>query len=119
MSTSTDLPKFLAWDIAVVLAFVVIGRDTHDESQTVAAILRTAAPFMAALLFSLAIPVVRRSPSSVPAGLLAGATTALVGLVLRKFVFAEGVAGAFPVVATAFLVGLMVAGRAVPAALRR
>ena len=116
---SPQLPKFLAWDISVVVAFVVIGRDTHDESQAIASILRTTAPFMAALLLALAMPEVRRSPARITAGLLSGATTALVGLMLRRAVFGEGLAGAFPLVATAFLVGLMVVGRLIPAMWRR
>ena len=39
----------LGFDVVAVLAFVAIGRDTHDQGSTLADVLETAAPFLIAL----------------------------------------------------------------------
>lgn len=102
---------FGVWDLAVVLSFVLIGRDTHEESVGLSEVLRTAAPFLLALVGAWLTPLVHREPWRTRTGVAVGLIATLVGLFFRGVVFGEGVSGAFPVVTAAYLVGLTVLGR--------
>jgi len=110
---------FFGWDLVVVCSFVALGRDTHRESLDLVRSFQTAAPFLIALAAGWLPAPVRTRPAAIRSGLMIGGVTALLGLVLRGVVFDEGLSGAFPFIATAYLIGLMVLGRLVWARLRR
>jgi len=109
---------FALFDLVVVASFVIIGRDTHNESQGIGEVVQTAAPFLLALAGAWITPLVHRTPWRLGSGLAVGVTTTAAGLFFRSVVFGEGISGAFPIVAAAYLIGLMAAGR-VAGALRR
>lgn len=87
-------------DLVVVVAFVAIGRSTHDESNAVVGLTLTAAPFLIALLVGwLVSGVAKRDPTTVVIGIGIWACTWILGLALRGLVFHEGTAAPFVVVA--------------------
>ena len=102
---------FAGWDLAIVVSFVLIGRDTHQESVGFSEVLRTGAPFVVALVGAWLAPVVHRQPWLIGAGLIVGVITTAMGLFFRSVVFGEGVSGAFPLVTAAYLIGLIGLGR--------
>jgi hypothetical protein len=98
-------------DIAVVASFVLIGRDTHNESAGAAELVRTGAPFALALAGAWLTPLVHRTPWRVGSGVAVGLITAGLGIFFRSVVFGEGISGLFPVVTAGFLIGLMIIPR--------
>jgi len=108
----------VALDVALVLAFVVIGRASHTKGEALGGIASTAWPFLAGLgtgwlaLFlrwSRAGGSGRQSPFAVmPSGVVAWLATVMVGMTLRD-VCGQGTAIAFIVVALTFL-GLFLLG---------
>lgn len=113
-ATRTDRRATLRWmafDLTVVLSFVAVGRDTHNEAVDIASIARTAAPFLTALLVAWSIPSLRKRPAALLTGISAGFVTAVLGMVLRRTLFDQGLSGAFPFVAAAYLIGIMTLGR--------
>ena len=93
----------LGIDVVVVLLFVVLGRETHDEGNALTATLETAAPFLIALAAGWLVTRAWRHPLDLKAGLGVLAVTIVGGMLLRRLVFDEGTATAFVIVATAFL----------------
>jgi hypothetical protein len=90
-------------DVCCVLAFVTIGRHTHNDGDSLAGIWHTAWPFLAGLAAGLlAVRAWRRPLALVPAGLGAWLGTAAAGMAIRV-VAGQGTAAAFIVVALAFL----------------
>jgi hypothetical protein len=100
---SMKSPWWLWIDVAVVVGFVVLGRRTHEEAETFAGVLRTAAPFMLGLLAGWTLFAAWRRPAGLRVGLGVTAATLAIGMLLRNVVFAEGTAGTFIVVAGLFL----------------
>lgn len=99
----SDVGTALA-DGAIVVAFVVIGRDTHDEASTFAGFLATLAPFFVGLAVSwLALGAERAR--TVAGGVIVAVATVAIGLVVRRAVFAGGTAAPFVLVAFAFVLG--------------
>ena len=96
-------PALLWLDVVVVFGFVVLGRRTHEEAETVSGVLRTAAPFMLALLAGWAVTKAWHRPAALSVGAGVLVTTVVAGMVLRNVVFDEGTATSFIVVATLFL----------------
>ena len=90
-------------DVVVVVVFVLIGRRNHDEGTSASGVLGTAAPFLIALVATWAAGRVWRSPVATNTGFIVWAGTVAVGMVLRRFVFDDGTATAFVIVATVFL----------------
>ena len=96
-------------DLCCVLAFVVIGRSSHSEGETVAGIAKTAWPFLSGLLIGWVAtrawqrPVVRMST-----GAGVWLVTVAAGMVLRV-VSGQGTAVTFVLVALVFL-GLVMLG---------
>ena len=105
MSRSTVV--VLGFDVLVVVTFVIFGRDTHDSPFDIAESTRIAAPFMAGLGIGWLIPQVRASAWRVLNGVIVGLITVVVGVTLRSVVFGDGITGAFPAVAAAYLIGMM------------
>jgi hypothetical protein len=112
----------LVLDCCCVLAFVIIGRASHQRGESLDGIASTAWPFLAGLACGwLAVRAWRRPLGLVPAGVGAWLGTVAVGMVLRV-VAGQGTAVAFVLVALAFLglflLGWRVVPRVVPAAVR-
>ncbi len=98
-----------ALDLCGTFAFVVIGRASHGQGETLAGLARTAWPFLAGLAIGwLATRAWRRPAAVVPAGLGVWICTVAMGMVLRV-VSGQGTAAAFIAVALAFL-GLFLLG---------
>ena len=111
-------PFAAAADTVVVVAFVAIGRRNHDEGEALAGVAETAAPFLIALagawlLYKVSGDRVWDRPTDVATGLAVWPFTVVVGMLLRRFVFNEGTAPSFVVVATVFLGVFLVGWRAV------
>lgn len=96
-------------DVLCVLVFVVIGRASHADGESLGGIASTAWPFLCGLGAGWAAARAWRRPLGlVPAGLGAWLGTVALGMVLRVVV-GQGTAAAFIVVALAFL-GLFLLG---------
>ncbi len=107
------LPDLLI-DILMVVAFVLIGRRSHDESFDLAGTWQTAWPFLAALGIGWIVARAWRSPDRVwPTGVVIWAVTVVGGMLLRA-VAGQGTDVAFIVVATltigAFVIGWRLLG---------
>lgn len=102
--------RLIAIDVLVVLAFVAIGRDTHNQGSAIIGFLQTAAPFLLAVpLGWLVAGETRLRP--IRGGLSVAATTLIVGMIVRRYVFDDGTAGAFVAVAAGFFGVTMVMWR--------
>lgn len=110
---------FLLFDLAVVISFAVIGRNTHNEALGLAATVGTAAPFLIGLLAAWLVPQLRRQPGRIASGAAIAVLVTGIGLVARVYLFSDGITGAFPYVAAGYLGGLLVAGRALPVVYQR
>lgn len=96
-----------------MVSFVLLGRESHGLANEWGEALRVAAPFLIALGLGVAAIRAWRLPSRLSTGLMLGLVTAVVGLVMRRLVFADGIATPFVIVATAWLVATMVGWRMV------
>ena len=103
---------FLA-DCCCVLAFVIIGRHTHHDGDSLAGIWHTAWPFLVGLVLGLvAVRAWRRPLGVVPAGIGAWLGAALVGMAVRVLA-GQGTAAPFIAVTLAFLALFMLGWRVV------
>ena len=102
----------LAVDVVAVVAFVVVGRSSHDEATSLAGVATTAAPFLIALAAAWLIARAWQSPLSWPTGLAVWVITAAGGMLLRRLVFGDGIAAGFLIAGTAFLGVFLVGWRA-------
>lgn len=100
-------------DLCCVMAFVLIGRSSHSEGETVAGIATTAWPFLSGLVIGWVATRGWRRPAAL-AGTGAGVWLATVagGMVLRV-VSGQGTAPTFVLVALVFLGTAMLGWRAV------
>ena len=103
-------------DVAVIVVFVAIGREEHNSGNSIVGLLAIAAPFLIALAIGWLATRAWQNPTGVGRGLGIWLVTILAGMNLRHYVFDDGTATAFIVVASAFtLAGLvgwrLVAGR--------
>jgi hypothetical protein len=105
--------RFLAFDFVAVVLFVFFGRETHDQTNALGEIAGTAAPFLVALLGAWWASGALRRPTSLRTGLLVGVLTAVVGALVRRYIFGDGIANPFVFVATAFLVAFTLGWRLV------
>ena len=100
---------FLTVDVAAVVLFVIAGRSNHQEALSPSGIATTAAPFLIALVLAWLAARAWRTPLSWPTGLVVWAVTVAGGMLLRRFVFGDGIAAGFLLAGTAFL-GLFLLG---------
>jgi len=106
-------------DVAVVLAFVVIGRANHHSGETLAGVASTAWPFLAGLAAGeLAARSWRHPAALVPTGLIVWLATVGLGQLLRV-VSGQGTEPAFIAVSAAFLGLFLLGWRLIVALLRR
>jgi len=88
-------------DAVCVIAFVILGRSSHDEGGSfVAETAKVAAPFLIALAVGWIISRGWRAPTSLQTGLPVWLTTVVGGLLLRRFVFDRSTALSFAIVTT-------------------
>ena len=93
----------------MVLAFVAIGRSSHDHGVSIAGMASTCWPFLFGLGAAWALVVAtKRDPLTLGSGALIAVITVAVGMVLRV-VSSQGTAVAFIIVALCFL-GLFLIG---------
>ncbi len=104
-----------AFDVAWILIFVLIGRSSHTEGESLSGVARTVWPFLVGLAIGWAVARAWRRPAAVvPTGVVVWPVCVAVAMALRA-VSGQGAAGAFIGVAVAF-VGLGLLGwRAVAA----
>jgi hypothetical protein len=96
-------------DVCCVLIFVIIGRASHTQGESLAGIASTSWPFLSGLAAGWAVSRAWRRPLALrPAGLAAWLCTVALGMLLRV-VSGQGTAVAFIIVALAFL-GLFLLG---------
>ena len=96
-------------DVCCVLAFVIIGRASHTQGESLAGIASTSWPFLCGLAAGwVAVRAWRRPLALRPAGVAAWLGTVALGMILRV-VSGQGTAVAFIFVALAFL-GLFLLG---------
>jgi hypothetical protein len=106
-----------ALDALVVLVFVAVGRETHNEGNEFAAFVETAAPFLVGWAIGWLVARARFAPRSAATGLTVWIATLVVGMTLRRGVFDEGTALSFIIVATVFLGAGMLGWRSILARL--
>lgn len=114
MATRTALPL----DAAAVLAFVVIGRSSHEEGITLAGTAATAAPFALGLAAGWLATRAWRRPDALATGAGVWAATVGVGLLVRSVAEGEMVPLSFAIVTAVFLAATMIGWRAVARGLR-
>ena len=99
--------KVVLWsavaDVLSIVIFVAIGRKNHDEGEAASGIFRVAAPFVIAAVVGWLATQAWKKPLELRTGVIIWITTIMLGMVLRRFVFDEGTATAFIIVATVFL----------------
>jgi hypothetical protein len=98
-------------DLLAVLAFVLLGRRSHDEPPALAGAVATAWPFLTGVgVGEVVAAAARRSPESPAAGALVTAGTVVVGMGLRRLA-GGGTPASFVLVATTFLALFLVGWR--------
>ena len=100
-------------DVAVIVVFVAIGREEHNSGSTIAGVLETAAPFLITLAIGWLATRAWQNPTGIGRGLGIWLVTILAGTNLRHYVFDDGTATAFIVVASAFTLAGLVGWRAI------
>jgi hypothetical protein len=90
-------------DLLAVLAFVLLGRRSHDEGSALAGTVATAWPFVTgAAVGEVLVAGARRAPESLAAGAVVTASAVVVGMGLRRLA-GGGTPPSFVVVASTFL----------------
>ena len=105
-------------DVTCIVIFVVIGRRNHGETTDAAGSLRTAAPFLIALVGAWVGARAWRAPRALATGVVLWIVTTVVGLGMRSYVFGDGIATPF-ILVTAGVLGLLLVGTRMPKRLRR
>ena len=93
----------LSYDVAGVLVFVVAGRANHGAEETATGILHTAGPFLIALGLGWLVTRAWQDPASLRTGVGVLVVTIVAGMLIRRFVFDDGIQLSFVLVASAFL----------------
>jgi ribose/xylose/arabinose/galactoside ABC-type transport system permease subunit len=99
-------------DVLCIVIFVAIGRRNHDEDEAASGIFRVAAPFVIAAVVGWLASLAWKKPLELRTGAIVWLTTIVVGMLLRRFVFDDGTATAFIIVATVFLCAFLNGWRA-------
>jgi len=95
------------------MSFVVIGRDSHGLEAGWSVTLRVAAPFLIALAIGIVGTRAWLKPLDVVTGLGLAATTVVLGLVFRRFIFDAGTATTFVILTAGWMTAWMVGWRLV------
>lgn len=108
----------LLLDVVCVIIFVIVGRRNHDESADAGGTLRTAAPFLIALIGAWIGAKAWRAPRALTTGVVLWIVTVAVGLGIRRYAFGDGIATPFIIVATLVL-GSLIVGTRIPRGVKR
>ena len=100
-------------DVLCIVIFVAIGRKNHDEGEAAAGIFRVSAPFLIAAVAGWLATQAWKRPLELRTGVIVWLTTIIIGMILRHFVFDDGTATAFIIVATVFLCAFLNGWRAI------
>jgi hypothetical protein len=101
----------MALDVAVVSAFVIIGRASHHHGETAGGLVATGWPFLTGLSLAWAgLTAAQTNPASARRGVATAAVTVTAGMVLRVMA-GQGTATSFVAVSLGFLGAGMVGGR--------
>lgn len=104
----------IALDTAAIVAFVVIGRRSHDEDGSfIGGLLRVATPFLIGLAVAWFATKAWKDPISIATAAALWPITVVVGLLVRRFVFDDGIALPFIIVASIFIGVFLVGWRAI------
>ena len=106
-------------DTGFVVLFVAIGRRNHNQDPGVSGLIETAAPFIIALAVAWVVAQAWKRPTAIRTGLIVWPLVVAVGMVLRRFVFDDGTAASFVIVATVFLGVFLIGWRAAAALVER
>ena len=109
---------FWVLDVVVVVSFATVGSDFHGAAFDFGGVLGVAAPFLVALSAGVAVLRAWRDPLSILHGFVLGVITVSVGMLLRHYLWGDGTAISFVIVATVYIVGLMVGWRLVVVAVK-
>jgi len=104
---------FWILDAIVVMSFVVIGRDSHGLEAGWSVTVRVAAPFLIALAIGIVSTRAWLKPLDATTGLGLAATTVVLGLLFRRFIFGAGIATTFMVLTAGWMTVWMVGWRLV------
>lgn len=104
-------PALLALDLVAVLVFVVLGRRSHTEGESLRGIATTAGPFLVGLAVAWLFTQAWRRPADGPTGIGVWLVTVVIGMITRRVVFDRGTALPFVIVATSFLGASMIGWR--------
>lgn len=107
--------RLLVLDVVAVVVFVAIGRDTHGRDATFAGFLATAAPFLIAVAAGWVVARAWTRPVGLQTGGIVVGVTLLVGMVVRRAVFNDGIATSFIAVTALFLALFMLGWRVLAA----
>jgi ribose/xylose/arabinose/galactoside ABC-type transport system permease subunit len=109
--------KVVLWsavaDVLSIVVFVAIGRKNHDEGEAASGIFHVAAPFLIAAVAGWIASQAWKKPIELRTGAIVWLATIVLGMVLRHFVFDDGTATAFIIVATVFLCAFLNGWRAI------
>jgi MFS-type transporter involved in bile tolerance (Atg22 family) len=109
--------KVVLWsavtDVLCIVIFVAIGRRNHDEGEAASGIFSVAAPFLIAAVAGWLASQAWKKPIELQTGVIIWLTTIILGMVLRHFIFDDGTATAFIIVATVFLCAFLNGWRAI------
>ncbi|HNJ97458.1 MAG TPA: DUF3054 domain-containing protein [Ilumatobacteraceae bacterium] len=112
--TASTAAKAAAADVLAIVFFVVAGRRSHDESESITEILKVLAPFAIALAVAwVAARAWQRPLDAWSTGIALWLGTAGGGLLLRRFVFQRSTAFGFVIVGSVFLLAALVGWRLV------
>ena len=104
------LAAAVAADVAAVVLFVVLGRGSHAEGNSLGGVASVAAPFLIGLATGWALALTaHQRPLAVGTGVQVWLATVVIGVVLRWFAWDRSTAASFVVVAASFL-GLFLVG---------
>lgn len=109
--------KIVLWsvvaDVLSIVIFVTIGRQNHDEGEAVSGVFRVTAPFLIGATVGWLATQAWKRPLDLRTGVLVWLITIFLGMILRHFVFDDGTATAFVIVATVFLCTFLNGWRAI------
>jgi len=94
---------WLALDVAWIVLFAVVGRDSHGEAGGPLAVAGTAWPFLAGYVVGAVVARLPRAPLSIGRGAIAWLAAVAIGMAIRTVLEGRLPATAFVIVATAAL----------------
>ncbi len=112
-------PKWVLFDLLVVVFFVVVGTRNHDDNTGLAASIGVMLPFLIGTLIAWAPLKLEPDAISNRMATRVWIATIVVGVLLRRFAWDRSTAGTFVVVATAFLFACFFGWRAIARKLQK